>query len=97
MKNTKIIYQTPNGVAIISPAHDSGLTVEQIAQKDVPHGLPYKIITNDDLPSSIEFMPSWEIDLSLLNDGVGADYGVGSTNAVIGWNVDGSPILRNDS
>lgn len=40
----RIIYPTDEGgVAIIVPA-DCGLTIEQIAAKDVPAGKPYKIV-----------------------------------------------------
>ena len=35
--NQRIIYPTPEGgVAVIVPAHDCGLTIEEIAAKDVP-------------------------------------------------------------
>jgi len=40
--NSRIIYQTDKGgVAIIVPA-DCGLTIEEIAAKDVPAGKPYR-------------------------------------------------------
>ena len=40
----RIIYKNADGtIAIIIPA-DCGLTIEQIAQKDVPTGLKYKIV-----------------------------------------------------
>jgi hypothetical protein len=97
MQNTRIIYQGGNGLVMLAPAPASGLTVEQIALKDVPPGVPYKVVDVSDLPSSVQFISAWEIDPALLNDGVGADYGVGSTNAVIGWNLDGTPVLRDDS
>lgn len=41
----RIIYQAPEGgVAIVVPAPDCGLTIEEIAVKDVPAGVKYKII-----------------------------------------------------
>ena len=45
MNNPRIIYPTPEGgVAIIIPAPDCGLTAEQIAAKDVPAGVPFRIV-----------------------------------------------------
>jgi hypothetical protein len=38
--NSRIIYPVDDGVAIIVPAVDCGLTIEQIAAKDVPAGKP---------------------------------------------------------
>ena len=38
--NQRIIYPTDNGgVAIIIPAVECGLTIEEIAVKDVTHGI----------------------------------------------------------
>lgn len=47
-------------------------TVEEVAQKDVPAGKPYKIVDKSDLPSD-DFRNAWEVDESLLTDGVGSD------------------------
>lgn len=59
--NKLIIYQTDDGgVAIIIPAPESGLTLEQIAKKDVPQGVPYKIITVDEVPTDRVFRDAWE-------------------------------------
>jgi len=56
----RIIYPTDEGgVAVIIPA-DCGLTIEQIAEKDVPVGKPYKIIDIDDIPSDRTFRNAWE-------------------------------------
>jgi len=38
--NQRIIYPTDDGVAIIIPAVECGLTIEEIAAKDVPEGKP---------------------------------------------------------
>jgi hypothetical protein len=59
--NLRIIYQLPdNGVAIIIPAPDCGLTPEQIAAKDVPAGVPYSIVDASDIPSDRTFRNAWE-------------------------------------
>ena len=57
--NQRIIYPTDDGVAIIIPA-DCGLTIEEIAAKDVPVGKPYKIINAEDQPSDRTFRNAWE-------------------------------------
>ena len=55
----RIIYPTDDGVAIIVPA-DCGLTIEEIAAKDVPAGKPYKIVDVDDIPTDRTFRNAWE-------------------------------------
>ena len=58
--NQRIIYPTDNGgVAIIIPS-DCGLTIEQIAAKDVPTGKPYKIVNVSDIPTDRTFRDAWE-------------------------------------
>ena len=58
--NQRIIYPTDNGgVAVIIPA-DCGLTIEEIAAKDVPEGKPYKIVDVEDIPSDRTFRNAWE-------------------------------------
>lgn len=59
--NLRIIYPTPEGgVAIIIPAPDCGLTIEEIAAKDVPAGVPFRIVEADDIPSDRTFRNAWE-------------------------------------
>ena len=59
--NQRIIYPTDDGgVAIIIPAPDSGLTIEQIVEKDVPEGKPFKIIDVADVPTDRTFRNAWE-------------------------------------
>jgi len=56
----RIIYPTDDGgVAIIIPS-DCGLSIEQIAAKDVPTGKPYKIIDVSDIPTDRTFRNAWE-------------------------------------
>jgi len=67
----RIIYKNTDGtIAIIIPAN-CGLTVEQIAKKDVPTGLKYKIVDVSEIPSDREFRNAWTIDEAELTDGVG--------------------------
>jgi hypothetical protein len=59
--NKRIIYPTDNGgVAVIIPAINSGLSIEQIAEKDVPAGKPFKIVDVTDIPSDRTFREAWE-------------------------------------
>lgn len=72
----RIIYQNDEGgIAVIIPTPEALLTytVEQIAQKDVPHGKPYKIVNASEIPADRTFREAWEIDADLLTDGVGAE------------------------
>ena len=58
--DSRIIYPTDDGgVAIIIPA-DCGLTIEEIAAKDVPEGKPYKIVDVADIPTDRTFRNAWE-------------------------------------
>ena len=73
--NKRIIYLTDNGdVAVIIPSEECGLTIEEIALKDVPFNKPFKIVDVNDIPSDRTFRSAWEIDISNLTDGFGAEY-----------------------
>jgi len=59
--NSRIIYPTDDGgVAVIVPAAECGLSIEQIAAKDVPEGKPYKIVDVSDIPTDRTFRNAWE-------------------------------------
>jgi hypothetical protein len=58
--NERIIYPTDNGVAIIVPAPECGLTIEEIAAKDVPAGVEFKIVDVSDIPEDRTFRNAWE-------------------------------------
>jgi hypothetical protein len=59
--NQRIIYPTDDGgVAVIVPADECGLTIQEIAAKDVPAGKPYKIVDVADVPSDRTFRGAWE-------------------------------------
>ncbi len=72
--NKRIIY--PNGkggIAIITPA-PCDLTIEQIAQKDTPAGVPYRIINASDIPEDRTKREAWEADFSSPDGyGMGAE------------------------
>ena len=61
MTDQRIIYPTDEGgVAVIIPAPECGLTIEQIATKDVPAGKPWRIVSVSDVPADRTFRAAWE-------------------------------------
>lgn len=74
----KIVYPRPGSttgeINLIIPAPDCGMSVEEIARKDTPAGVPYKIVKDSALPENdLIYLDSWEVDFS-KPDG----YGIGS-------------------
>lgn len=64
----KIIYKNKdNSIGIITPTDEalSFATVIQVAEKDVPHNLPYWIVEDSVIPTDRTFRNAWEIDESL--------------------------------
>jgi hypothetical protein len=62
MSDKRIIYTTEDGgVAVIVPAPDCGLTIEQIAAKDVPAGKKFFIVDASEIPADRTFRNAWEI------------------------------------
>lgn len=58
----RIIYKTDEGgVAVIVPAPDCGLTIDEIARKDVPAGKQFFIVDASEVPSDRTFRNAWEI------------------------------------
>tara|TARA_R110000751_G_scaffold68966_2_gene140250 strand:- start:3550 stop:3768 length:219 start_codon:yes stop_codon:yes gene_type:complete len=67
-----IIWKQDNGVlAITHPATNCGLTIDQVAKKDLPTGRSYKIISSKELPEWDEFRDAWTCDDEYLDSGVG--------------------------
>ena len=71
----RIIYSTDNGVAIIIPTPEAlqTLTIDDIAKKDVPAGVAYKIVDAESIPEDRTFRNAWEADIT-EPDGVGLGY-----------------------
>ena len=66
-----IIWKQDNGtVAVTHPSNNCGLTVDEIAKKDLPTGRKYKILDANELPEWDEFRDSWTCDDSYLDTGV---------------------------
>jgi hypothetical protein len=72
----RILYKTEEGVAVIIPTDEclQTKTIEQIAQKDVPAGKPYKIVDESVVPSDRTFRGAWTIADSELTDGIGGEH-----------------------
>ena len=63
MKKRIVYKREDGGVSIIIPSPNSGLTVEQVAAKDVPKGRPYKIVDESVIPKDRSFRGAWNLDL----------------------------------
>ena len=70
---SKILYpNSEGGVSVIVPTGE--LPIEDVCQKDVPAGVPYLIVSEDDIPSDRTFRNAWEADFSNPDGyGIGAD------------------------
>ena len=69
----KIIFNKSNNkICILHPAPEWSGTMEELAQKDVPTGLKYKIVEDSVIPTDRSFRNAWEVDEAELTDGVGA-------------------------
>ena len=73
----RIIYKNQdNSVSVLIPTDEalSFATIEQIAEKDVPVGLPYWIVDTSIVPTDRTFRNAWEIDDSFGEpDGFGGE------------------------
>ena len=55
----RIVYKNDDGtISIIVPA-DCGLTIEEIAAKDVPEGKEYHIVDISEIPTDRTFRDAW--------------------------------------
>jgi hypothetical protein len=71
--NQRIIYPTNDGgVAVLIPTGE--IEIEEVARKDVPAGVAYKIVDVADIPSDRTFRGAWEADFTNPDGvGIGAD------------------------
>jgi hypothetical protein len=63
MSNKRIIYPTVDGgVVVLIPTSEylEDHTIEEIAEKDVPTGVEYKIVDVSEIPSDRTFRSAWE-------------------------------------
>lgn len=58
----RIVYRKEDGgLAIVVPA-DCGLSIDEIAKRSVPKGIPYKVVDVSSVPSDRTFRDAWEIE-----------------------------------
>lgn len=73
----RIIYKNQdNSVSVLIPTSEalSFATLLDVAEKDVPHNLPYWIVPTSDIPTDRIFRGAWEIDESFGEpDGFGGE------------------------
>ena len=72
-----IIYIGDDGeVCTIHPNEEyvAKFSIEELAEKDVPHNKKYKIVDVSEIPSDQQFRNAWQIAESELTDGVGASH-----------------------
>lgn len=70
----KIIYKNEmGGVSILHPTEEAlaFMSIDEIAKKDIPTGVKYKIVDDSYLPTDRTYRDAWTIDEALLIDGVG--------------------------
>ena len=62
-----IIYPNPDGsICLVMPTGE--LPIEEVAAKDVPEGVPYRIVEGDELPEDHTFFNAWEYqDAAVVN------------------------------
>lgn len=58
----KIIYELNGNVHVVVPNLGCGLTIEQIAAKDVPQGVPFQIVEDSEIPTSREHRNEWKLN-----------------------------------
>jgi len=75
MKKFIVFKEDDGSISIIKPIDGCGLTLDEIAQKDVPRGKKYKIIDAEDLPTDRYFRNAWDMDESEMTDGIGGQNG----------------------
>lgn len=69
----KIIYTNEKGIVSIVTPTDEALnifTIEEIARRDVPAGVYYKIVDENIIPTDRTFRNAWEVEI-VEHDGVG--------------------------
>jgi hypothetical protein len=64
-----IIYPNDNGgICILTPAPECGLSLQEIAAKDVPAGRPWKIVDVADIPADRTFRDAWTANFTEVTE-----------------------------
>jgi len=73
LEKQRIVFQEAGApVAVMLPCR-CGLTITEIGSKDVPDGVPFWIISVDDVPSDRTLRGAWALDVGAMGkpSGVG--------------------------
>lgn len=63
--NQLIVFPNDNGgVVFCYPSSNCGLSVEEIARKDVPAGKPYLLVSEDQVPTDHTFFEAFEAEFT---------------------------------
>ena len=75
MTDQRIIYASDDGgVAVIIPALGCGIPLQEIARKDVPAGVAFRIIPASAIPEDRTYRDAWTADFSAPDGhGIGAE------------------------
>jgi len=96
----RIVYQDAGGVTcVITPVLASGLTIEEIAAKDVPSGLSWQIVDEDQAPADLPVAQELSREafcVALINAGILTE--AEATSAALGaWPAAFEPALDGKS
>ena len=83
----KIIYSTETGIAIIHPTGE--LSIEEVAAKDVPAGVSFRIVDDDEVPIDRTFRNAWKDE-----GGIKVDIGKAKDLAKDRLRVERKPLLE---
>jgi hypothetical protein len=62
------------GIAVIIPAPNCGIPLFEIGRKDVPAGIPFRIISASAIPQDRTYRKAWTADFSAPDGyGIGAE------------------------
>ena len=70
----KIVYQNEQGgVCVVHPTAEAleSMSIQDIAAKDVPKGIPYTLVEDGEIPTDRTFRDAWVLDESTVWVGVG--------------------------
>lgn len=68
----RIIYPNGDGISVLIPT--GAIPIEEVARKDVPAGVPFRIVSEADIPTDRTERDRWEADFSNPDGhGIGAE------------------------
>ncbi|GAA2821579.1 hypothetical protein [Aminobacter aminovorans] len=71
-------------MAVVIPAERAALPIEEIARKDVPAGVPYRIVAATDIPEDRSQRELWTADFSQPDGyGIGAESWIAEMQAIV--------------